>query len=194
MAGQGGWPSANPLLSGLFGVLQSAAASRTDTAGTWAALRQAAGTWAWQSQGLGELPDDATLQANGADILRAQGVGIQQVNAYRQVANQWRTAHENLAGAEGSDQIRGSQIFRPPWSQTATGPLPDRYRIKVQWEVTPQTGDPFSMWASYELDSPLTSLDDLLAQAGQVSARKPTSALPLGASITGVTDYDLEQI
>jgi hypothetical protein len=50
------------------------------------------------------------------------------------------------------------------------------------------------MWASYELDSPLTSLDDLLAQAGGLSAKKPTSALPLGASITGVTDYDLEQI
>jgi hypothetical protein len=194
VAEQGGWPGASPLLSGLFGVLQSAAAQRTDTAGTWQALRQAAGSWAWQAAGKGELPDQATLEANGAEILRAQGVGIQQVNTYRAIANQWRTAHENLSSAGQGDQINAGQIFRPPWSQTASGPLPDRYRIKVQWEVTPQTGDPFSMWASYELDSPLTSLDDLLAQAGQVSARKPTSALPLGASITGVTDYDLEQI
>lgn len=187
-------PRDNPLLSGLFGVLQSAASARQDTASTWQALRQAAGTWAWQSQGLGELPDMATLEANGAQILRDRGVGIQEVNTYRQLAGQWRTAHENLRGVEGNEQISASEIFRPPWSQTADSAAPARYRIRVQWEVTPQTGEPFNMWASYELDSPLTSLDDLLAQAGQLSGRKPTSALPLGASFTGVTDYDLEQI
>lgn len=175
-------------------MLQTAAATRADTANTWAALRQAAGTWAWQSRGLGELPDQAVLEANGADILRQQGVGIREVNTYRQIANQWRTAHESLQATGRGDQLSAGQIFRPPWSQTATGPLPDRYRIRVNWEVTPQTGDPFGMWASYELDSPLTSLDDLLAQAGQVSGRRPTSALPLGAQITGVTDYDLEQV
>ena len=194
MAEQAGWPGANPLLSGLFGALQSTVGQRLDTASTWSALRQAAGTWAWQTQGRGELPDAATLEANGAEILRAQGVGIQEVNTYRRIANEWRTAHENLARSSGSEQIMANQIFRPPWAQTTTGTLPDRYRVKVQWEVTPQTGDPFGMWSSYEVQSPLTSLDDLLAQAGQVSARKPTSALPLGAQITGTLDYDLEQI
>lgn len=187
-------PYENPLLSGLFGVLQTAAAARADAASTWAALRQAAGTWAWQSRGLGELPDQTVLEANGADILHQQGVGIQEVNTYRQIANEWRTAHESLHELGEGDQVTAGQIFRPPWSQTATGPLPARYRLRVNWEVTPLEGDPFEMWASYELDSPLTSLDDLLAQAGQVSGRQPTSALPLGAEITGVTDYDLEQI
>lgn len=194
MAEQEGWPGANPLLSSLFGVFQSNAAERVDTAGTWAALRQAAGTWAWQSQGLGELPSDAVLQANGAEILRKQGVGIREVNTYRRVANEWRSAHEALLNSTGTEQLQAEHIFVPPWSQTALGAAESRYRVKVQWEVTPQAGDPFNMWASYETQSPLTSLDDLLAQAGQLSAKKPTSALPLGASITGVTDYNLEQI
>jgi hypothetical protein len=134
------------------------------------------------------------LEANGAAILRAQGVGIQEVNTYRSIANDWRTAKEALHSSGTTGQISADHIWTPPWSQTAGAPVPNRFRVKVQWEVTPQTGDPFNMWASYELDSPLTSLDDLLAQAGGLSAKKPTSALPLGASITAVNDYDLEQI
>ena len=186
--------SNNPLLSGLFGTLQTSAAGRLSTEGTWAALRRAAGTWAWQTAGRGELPDNATLEANGAEVLSRQGVGIQEVNRYRAMANQWRTAKERLHASGPQDQIRGEGIFQPPWAQTTDSAEPARYRVRVQWEVTPMSGDPFHTWGAYEVSSPLTSLQDLLDQAGALVGKKPTSATPLGATVTGVNDYELEQI
>ena len=194
MADEGGWPGASPLLSGLFGAFQNAASEHLPTADLWAQLRNAAGRWQWQASGQGELPDDATLEANGADILRGQGVGIQEVNRYRAIAGQWRAAKESLHAGDTGDQIRGQDIFQPPWAQTTQSGVPDRYRVRVQWEVTPLSGDPFNVWGAYELSDPLTSLEDLLGQAGQLVGRKPSSSLPLGASVTGVTDYELEQI
>lgn len=194
MAEHGGWPHASPLLSGLFGSLQQAAINRASTAETWRQLRLSAGEWAWQTSGQTERPDDATLEANGQAILRAQGVGIQEVNAYRKVANEWRSAKEQLHGTSPDDQLTAREIFQPPWSQTANAPVPDRYRVRVQWEVSPQSGDAFTTWGSYELDSPLTSLSDLLDQAGQLVGKKPTSGIPLGAVVKGASDYELEQI
>jgi len=184
----------SPLLSGLFGAFQSAAGQRQDTASLWSTLRVNAATWEWQSQGLGELPSDQELEARGAQILHEQGVGIQQVNAYRALANQWRSAKQNLADAGESDQIMADQIFRPPWAQTTAGGVPDRYRVRVQWQVEPVEGDAFTTWGSYEIDSPLTSLSDILDQAGGLVGNKPTSDIPAGAQVTGATDFELEQI
>lgn len=194
MAEDGGWPSANPLLSGLFGSLQQSVLARASTAEVWSGLRTAAATWAWQTSGQGELPDQATLEAQGADILRAQGVGIQEVNAYRSVANQWRTAKENLQGLDAGEQITGQAIFTPPWAQTSEAATLPRYRVRVNWEVSPSQGDAFTTWGSYETSDVLTSLSDLLDQAGQLAGKKPTSGIPLGAMVTGVRDYELEQI
>lgn len=194
MASDGGWPGASPLLSGLFGSLQQAAINRLSTADTWAQLRLDTGSWAWQMSGQGEPPSDAELIASGQQILATQGVGIQQVNTYRSIANQWRTAKENLAAMDPQDQIRGQAIFVPPWAQTTSSAVPSRYRIRVQWEVEPTVGDAFTTWGSYEVSSPLTSLQDLLDQAGALVGKKPTSNVPLGAQVTGALDYELEQI
>lgn len=194
MSESGGWPGASPLLSGLFGSLQQAAINRLPTADLWRQLRIDAGTWAWQTAGKGDLPDNATLESQGADILRAQGVGVREVNAYRAVASEWRSAKENLHSTSPEDQLTGREIFQPPWAQTVTGPVEDRYRVRVQWEVSPESGDAFTTWGSYELSSPLTSLSDLLDQAGQLVGKKPTSGIPLGAVVTGAADYELEQI
>lgn len=194
MAEDGGWPGASPLLSGLFGSLQQAAINRLSTADTWAQLRLDAGTWAWQSSGQGEMPSDAELISSGRQILSQQGVGIQQVNTYRSVAGEWRSAKENLAAMDPADQIRGQAIFVPPWAQTTSDAVPSRYRVRVQWEVEPTEGDAFSTWGSYEASSPLTSLQDLLDQAGALVGNKPTSNIPLGAEVTDALDYELEQI
>ena len=194
MAGEGGWPNASPLLSGIFGSLQQAAINRLSTADTWAQLRLDAGSWAWASSGKGPPPPDSELIESGQQILAAQGVGIQQVNTYRAVANQWRTAKENLAGMDPADQLQGQAIFVPPWAQTTSGAVPSRYRVRVMWEVEPTSGDAFTTWKSYEVSSPLTSLQDLLDQAGALVGQKPTSDIPLGAQVTGAADYELEQI
>lgn len=194
MAEPGGWPGASPLLSGLWGSLQQAAVNRLNTADTWAQLRLDAGSWAFQMSGQGEPPSDAELIKSGQQILAAQGVGIQQVNTYRALANQWRTAKENLAAMDPADQIRGQDIFVPPWAQTTSGAVPSRYRVRVQWEVQPTSGEAFTTWGSYETSSPLASLEDVLAQAGALVGKKPTSNVPLGAEVTGATGYELEQI
>lgn len=194
MADAGGWPNASPLLSGLFGSLQQAAVNRLSTADTWAQLRLDTGSWAQQMSGQGEAPSDAELIAQGQQILSAQGVGIQQVNAYRSIANQWRSAKENLAAMDPADQIQGQSVFVPPWAQTTSGAVPSRYRVRVEWEVEPTVGDAFTTWGSYEVSSPLTSLQDLLDQAGALVGKKPTSNVPLGARVTGASDYELEQI
>lgn len=194
MPGPGWGASENPLLSGLFGVLQAGASARQSTADVWSSLRVNAATWAWKNQGLGELPARDVLEANGQEILRNAGVGIREVNAYRAIANQWRTAKENLHQAGDADQITARDIFQPPWSQTAQAGVPERYSVRVQWEVTPTEGDAFTTWGTYEMESPLTSLQDILDQAGQLVGQKPTSDMPPGALVTGVADYQLEQI
>lgn len=194
MAGGGDWLNASPLLSGLFGSLQQAATNHLSTADLWAQLRLDTGSWQAQMAGTGEELSDQELIANGAKILSQQGVGIQQVNTYRALANQWRTAKDNLLAMDPADQIRGQAIFVPPWAQTTSSAVPSRYRVRVQWEVEPTVGDAFTTWGAYEVSSPLTSLNDLLDQAGQLVGKKPTSNVPLGAIVKGASDYELEQI
>lgn len=194
MPGPGWGAGENPLLSGLFGAFQTASAARQSTADLWTTLRVNAATWAWQAQGGGELPNMADLENTGRGILSAQGVGIRQVNAYRAIANQWRTAKSNLHQLDFTDQIGSKHIFTPPWAQTAQQGVPDRYRARVEWEITPIEGDTFTTWGSYEVDSPLTSLQDIFDQAGALVGKKPTSDIPVGATVSDVTDYELEQI
>lgn len=194
MASQGGWPGANPLLSGLFGGFQELSASRANTQDTWTQMRINAATWEWQSTGQGELPDNATLEARGADILSQQGVNAINFGQYRGIANNWRSAKDNLHDTDPADQIRGTSIFTPPWAQTTSDAVPSRYRARVQWEVTPTSGDPYSTWGTYETTDPLTSIQDVLDRAGSLAGKKPTSNVPLGAQVSGVSDYELEQI
>jgi hypothetical protein len=184
----------NPLGRALFGSFQKAAASRLDTAGTWELLRRDAGTWQWQTQGRGPLPDVGTLEANGREVLRSQGLGFTEVNEFRGLANQWRTAKGNLAQADPADQIRGESIFTPPWAKTTGGATPSRYRARIEWQAQPLEGAPFSVRGTYEMGSPLTSLADVLNEAQGLAGKKPTSDMPPGSTIVGATDVELEQI
>lgn len=194
MASPGWGPNDNPLLSGLFGVLQSAAASRQSTADIWSGLRVAAATWQWQAQGGGEIPSQAELEATGADILRSQGVGIQQVNAYRAIAGQWRSAHEKAQALENDEQVMAGAIFRPPWAQTAPAGVPVRYRVRVNWELTPAVGDIFNKWSTYELTAPITTIGDVLGQAGSKAAGDRYLYQLSGGSPPSISDYEIEQI
>ena len=183
-----------PLLSGLFGVFQSAGAARQSTADLWSTLRVAAATWQFQAQGGGDLPTATELEATGAQILKDQGIGIQQVNTYRALSNQWRTAKGNLTGAELDQQITSQMIFQPPWARTTDTAVPSRYRIRMQFTAEDGGGTEFTTWGTFELQDPLTSIGDALNQATALVGKKPTSDTPIGATVTGVNDYEIEQI
>jgi len=187
-------PYDNPLLSGSFGVLQSEAASRAGTADIWQALRINAATWRWQSQGGGVLPSLADLEQQGREILSAEGVTIQHVNQYRQIAGEWRAAKERLQQAEQGQQITAGEIWQPPWAKTADASTPARYQVRVQWQITLPTGELQAIRGTYEIGSPLTSLNDVIDQARGMAGQKPTSDMPLGSKITDVLDYEITQI
>ena len=194
MADDGGFPGGSPLLSGLFGVFQQAASSSMSTADVWSSLRQAAGTWQWQASGGGELPSTEELEASGADILRQQGVGIQQVNTYRALAGQWRSARQAAQNLDEGEQISAGAVFRPPWASTAQSGVPERYRIRVQWQLTPAVGDAFTKWSTYELTSPLTTIANVLDQAGAKATGDRYLYTLSAGSPPVVNDYALELI
>ena len=194
MPGPGDFEGSNPLLSGLFGTLQAGAQGKLDTASVWQRLRIAAGTWQHQATGAAGPISEAELEANGAEILRAQGVGIQQVNAYRAIAGRWLNAKQQAEQAAGDQQVTAGMIFQPPWAKTTGGETPSQYRVRVNWQITPAAGDVFTSWGTYQLTAPITSVDDILEQAGKLVAKQPTSETPPGASVTGVDDYEIEQV
>lgn len=187
-------PLSSPLLRGLFGAFQSSAAAGQSTAEVWRQLRVAAGAQAFRIAGRGEQPPDSVLEASGQKILQAQGVSVQDVNQFRAIAGQWRAAKQNLLAATRDEQLTAGGIFTPPWAHTTQLGVDARYRVRVQWEVQPLSGDPFRTWGTYEVSSPLTSLGDLLDQAGALVGRKPGSDIPLGATVNGAVDYELSQI
>ena len=194
MATPGDWPGSNALLSGLFGSLQQGAQGRLDTAGVWALLRRNAATWEFQASGESQPPSEDELQTRGAQILREQGVGIQEVNTYRAVAGQWLAAKQRLQGADGSQQVLAEQIFRPPWAQTTGGESDSRYRIRVNWQITPAAGDVFNKWSTYEVSTPITSIEDVLAHANAKMVQDKYLVLLSGGSPPDVSDFELEQI
>lgn len=187
-------PNSSPLLSGLFGAFQGVAAGFGDTQTLWQALRVNAALWQFQAQGGGELPPVDELESAGAQILSEQGVGIENVNTYRQIAGQWRSAKANLMAANEQAQITSNMIFTPPWATTTDASVPSRYRIRVQWQWETPEGEAGSSWGTYELNTPLTNISDALEQASQLVSQKPTSDTPLGALVTQATDYEIEQV
>jgi hypothetical protein len=183
-----------PLLSGLFGVFQSASGGFQSTASIWSALRQSAATWQFQAGGGGDLPPTEELESIGAQILKDQGISIQQVNTYRAMAGSWRSAKANLQAADSDQQITGSMIFQPPWATTTDTSVPSRYRLRVQWQFQTEAGESGTSWGTYEMGSPLTSVADALDQASQMMGKKPTSDIPVGATVSQANDYSLEQV
>jgi len=194
MAEPGAWPGRNALLSGLFGAFQAGAAQRLDTASIWQSLRQAAGSWQLQASGQLENATVDEIQAAGVNALSGQGVSAASVSTYRGIAGAWLAAKTRLQGLDMDQQITAREIFVPPWSTTAGAATPDRYRIRANWEITTPDGTVLNQWGSYELTTPLTNLNDILAQAQAQAGTIPNSDWPVGGVVTGINDYELEQI
>ena len=184
----------NPLLSGLFGTFQEGAQAGADTSNIWSSLRQAAANWYYQSLGITPPESAAQLESTGASILSGQGVSVQGVNTYRQVAGNWLRAKENLQALNPEDQIPGEAIFTPPWAQTAAAGVPDRYRIRVNWQWSPEGEKPTSQWASYELTGPISSTANALSQAQQLAQRSTYWVQLTNTATPEATDYEIEQI
>lgn len=184
----------NPLLRGLFGVVQSGAQQRLSTADIWSSLRTAAGTWQFQAQGVAQPYDPAALEAAGRDILRAQGVGIQGVNQFRGLAGQWLGSKQALHAQGDDEQITAGSVFTPPWSATADASVPSRYRIRTQWQYEDADGELATRWKADELSGPLTTISDALENA------EPTDDTTSGAMILSgneppvMLDYEIEEI
>lgn len=194
MAEPGAWQGRNPLLSGLFGTFQAGAAGRLNTADIWQSLRQAAGTWQLQASGQLEGATVDEIRAAGASVLSTQGVSAGSVSTYRGIAGQWLAAKQRLQGLDQNSQITAREIFTPPWSTTAQSGVDSRYRIRANWEITTPDGTVLNKWGSYELTTPLTNLSDVLAQAQAQAGTIPNSDWPAGGVVTGIDDYELEQI
>lgn len=194
MAEPPGFAGQNPLLSGLFGVLQQAAQGHQTTADVWQALRTAAGTWQAQAAGTAGELSQAELEENGRQVLSASGVGIQEVNTYRANAGQWLSAKEALHAAGDQSQITAKSIFVPPWATSTSNAEPSRYRVRVNWQLSPTVGEAFSKWSSYELTAPISNIEDVLAQAGSKAADDKYIYLLSGGAPPEISDYEVEQI
>ena len=194
MAEPGAWQGRNPLLSGLFGAFQAGAAQQLDTASIWQSLRQAAGSWQLQASGQLENATVNEIEAAGVNVLSSQGISAASVSTYRGIAGQWLAAKTRLQGLDMDAQTTAREIFVPPWSTTAGQNVPSRYRIRAQWEITTPDGTVLNQWGSYELTTPLTNLNDVLAQAQAQAGTIPNSDWPVGGVVTGIDDYELEQI
>lgn len=192
MAEEDPGPVGNALARGMFGGFQAGSAGREDTASVWSRLRETAASWQFAAQGREQPYDPAELQSAGREILRAQGINVQVVNTFRGLAGQWRAAKEALNRADPDTQIVSGQIFRPPWSTTASDAVPTRYRLRTQWQFQTTAGDAAEVWKTDEITAPLTTIGDALSQA---SIRPDITSPPLftmAASPPVMTDYQLE--
>ena len=184
----------NPLLSGLFGTFQEGAAAGADTSNIWSSLRQAAANWYYQSLGITPPESAAQLESTGASVLAGQGVSVQGVSTYRQVAGNWLRAKENLQALNPEDQIPGEAIFTPPWAQTTAAGVPDRYRIRVNWNWTTDSGEQTNQWSTYELSGPISSTANSLKQAYSLATGNDCWVALSNLSTPEVADYEIEQI
>lgn len=184
----------NPLLSGLFGTFQEGAQAGADTSNIWSSLRQAAANWYYQSLGITPPESAAQLESTGASVLSGQGVSAQGVNTYRQVAGNWLRAKENLQALNPEDQIPGEAIFTPPWAQTTAAGVPDRYRIRVNWNWTTDSGEQTNQWSTYELSGPISSTANSLKQAYSLATGNDCWVALSNLSTPEVADYEIEQI
>jgi hypothetical protein len=184
----------NPLLSGLFGTFQEGAAAGADTASLWSSLRQAAASWWYGANGLPLPASTSVLESTGASLLHEQGVTIFNVNTYRQVAGNWAQAKANLMALNPADQIPGEAIFTPPWATTTAAGVPDRYRIRVNWEWSPEGEAPTSKWAAYELTGPVSSVNNALGQALSLAQRDDYWVQLTQSATPQAVSYEIEQI
>jgi len=163
-------------------------------ANMWDAIRSGAEQWAASvlSVTSGTAPTQAAIDAATQQLIG--NVTISDVNRYTQLAGDYLRAKENLQTQGLYDQIMGTSVFTPPWAQTAGNPaVPDRYRIRVLRDITVRGFTTINRqeWASYELEGPLTSVIQALAQA---DARFTSADYNVRASINNVLEYSIEQV
>jgi hypothetical protein len=184
----------NPLLRGLFGVLQSGAAEGRGTAQIWQDLRTAAGTWQFQAQGLPQPYDPAAVTEAGRAILSAQGINGATVSSFRGVAGQWLGAKQRVTGADLTANVTAQDVFRPPWAMTTNPAVPDRFRIRTQWQFDTGDGGTATAWKTDEITAPLTTIGDALSQASLAPPTQSAPANALAAQPPVLTDYEIEQV
>jgi hypothetical protein len=184
----------NPLLRGLFGTFQESAAARADTASIWSSLRSAVATWWYGANGLPLPSSESVLQSTGASLLSQQGVTIFDVNQYRSQAGAWAQAKANLQALNPADQITGNAIFTPEWAKTVSAGVPDRYRIRVQWQWTNALGETTPEWKTYELNGPLSSVNNAISQVYSAATGNDCWVAMANLSTPSITDYEIEQI
>lgn len=182
------------VLRGSFGSLVAGAAGGRDAATMWQSLREYAYSAAQsylQVSG-NTAPTEAEIQARGQDLIGH--VTILDMNRYTKLAGQFLSAKANLQNRSLTDQIMGDSIFVAPWNRTADNPaIPTRYRINVQRSITVSgfTKIERTEWASYEITSPLTSLQDALDQANKLFGQAQYNNR---ATINEILDYNIEAV
>lgn len=193
MAGIGD-QSPDDVLRGLFGNLVASAQAGLNTADVWAQLRASAQSWAEGvlSTTLGRTPTDDEVNASASQLLR--GVSATDVSRWRGIAGKAVTAHNNLLALNEGDQITGSAVFTPPWSVSANNVgLPETYRVRIQWDIEFRGFNTISRteWATYDLNGPLTNVQDVISQAmAGFSAAEYNNR----ATVTNVRDYVVETV
>lgn len=191
------WPSdPDAVMRGLWGNLVAARESGGGSAANiWSALQSGAQAWAEGVLAITSVqpPTEAEIALQAQQLIG--NVTIQDVNRYNQIAGQFIAAKNNLMNLSVEQQIMGSEIFTPPWSTTAFNPaVPDRYRIRVLFDVTVHGFSPIDRqeWSTYELTSPLTSVNDALQQAIALYGRGESKGGR--ADVNDVLQYSIEQI
>lgn len=184
----------NPLLRGLFGVLQSGAEQGVGTAQIWSDLRSAAGTWQAQAQGLPQPYDPEAVDTAGRAILSAQGINGATVSSFRGIAGQWLGAKQRLQATAQDQQIEASSIFQAPWARTTGDESPSRYRLQSQWQITAPSGEQYTINRADEVDGPLTTIDDLLTNVQPKADTQSGRAFLTSSTPPELADFYLEQI
>ena len=191
----GNWSNdPDSVLRGLFGSLVSGAASGMGAANMWNSLREGAYSWAESVLSVTSPtpPTEAEIQAAGQDLIGH--VTIMDMNRYVSLAHEYLTAKNNLQTLGLDNQIEGTAIFRPPWATSVGNPaVPERYRIRVLRSITVHgfTTIERNEWSTYEITSPLTSVQDALDQANQLFSQADYNSR---ADINEVLDYTIEAV
>lgn len=188
------WPSdPDSVLKGLFGSLLNGAANGRSTANMWQALREGAYTAAQNYLNMVSptVPTEEEIQDKGQELIGH--VTIMDMNKYTQIAGEALRAKASLQSQSADEQILGESIWTPPWSRTAGNPaIPTRYQLRVLRSITYRgINVTEEKWSTYEITSPLTTVQDALDQADALFHRARYNN---SAGINAILDYSITAI
>jgi hypothetical protein len=188
------WPNNNDaVMRGLFGSLQAGAANGRDAANMWQSLREGAYALAQdylQKTGIVD-PTEEQIQARGQELIGH--VTIMDMNRYVKEVGNWMSAKSSLANLESNQQITGASIWTPSWNKTADNPaIPTRYKLRVLRDITYRGINVNEQrWSTYEITSPLTTIEDALGQADSLFGQ---ARYFRSATINSILDYEIVAI